>query len=65
MISSIRDPGPKLGQALAGGSSPVDWTVERTGVGIVARPLPNPVWRVVRVRRSAAGWLVTVAAFRA
>ncbi len=32
---------------------------------MAGRPLASPVWRVVRVRPSAEGWLVTVAAFRA
>ncbi len=65
MISSTHDRVPQLGQALAGRAIPAEWTVEPTGTGMAARPLANPVWRVVRVRRGAAGWLVTVAAFRA
>lgn len=65
MICSTPDRVPEMGQALSWRAVPADWTVKATGAGMAAAPLANPVWRVVRVRREACGWLVTVAAFRA
>lgn len=65
MTCSTPSGGPQLGQAVAWPAIPTRWTVERTGVAMAGRPLASPVWRVVRVRPSAEGWLVTVAAFRA
>ncbi len=65
MTCCSRDHVPRLGRALSWQAIPEDWTVNATGTGMAAVPLANPVWRIVRVRRGASGWRVTVAAFRA
>ena len=65
MTCSSRDHVPRLGQELSWRAIPDGWAVKATGTGMAAKPLVSPVWRIVRVRRGASGWLVTVAAFRA